>query len=145
MSLDTAHRLGISRGLPRSRGHDLQKSQKDCSIALDNYRCTPLQQKLREGTCAVPGPRQCPHPPHRGHPRQSGENGLPTMPTAAYLAAEGNRANHRAREGGKRKIALVSFEPTCRHVVCAMKCGGDPTQPTYNHQSITARHQSRPV
>ena len=49
-------------------------------------------------------------------------------------------ANHRAREGGKRKIALVSFEPTCRHVVCAMKCGGDPTQPTYNHQSITARH-----
>ena len=26
-------------------------------------------------------------------------------------------------------------EPSCRHVVCAMKCGGDPTQPTYNHQS----------
>ena len=25
------------------------------------------------------------------------------------------------REEEKRKIALVSFEPTCRHVVCAMK------------------------
>ena len=41
-------------------------------------------------------------------------------------------ANHRAREGGKRKEALVS-EMRWQHMVRAMKCGEAPTQPTYNH------------
>ena len=27
------------------------------------------------------------------------------------------------------------------HVVCAMKCGGGPTQPTYYHRPITPLHQ----
>ena len=57
----------------------------------------------------------------------------------------GHLADHRAREGGEEIDALESFEPACQHMVHAMKCGGDPTQPTYNHQSITDRHQSRPV
>ena len=59
VSLYTAHRVGKLRGLPKSRS---AKFKKDCSIAHDSYRRTPLQQKLREGTCAAPGPRRCPHP-----------------------------------------------------------------------------------
>ena len=40
--------------------------------AHDIIGCTPSQQKLRECTCALPGPRRCPHPPHRRHPGQRG-------------------------------------------------------------------------
>ena len=45
--------------------------------------------------------------------------------------------SRRSQQGDpcERKDALVCFEPTCRHMVHAMKCGGVPTQPTYNHQS----------
>ena len=41
----------------------------------------------------------------------------------------GRLANHRAREGGKGKTLR------CLRLVRAMKCGGVPTQPTYDHQS----------
>ena len=137
VSLYTAHRLGILRGLPMSRS---ASSQNDCPIVLDSYRCTPLQQKLREGTCAVPGPRQCPHPPHRGYPGQSGR--MACQPCPQQLAWLQRASRQTQGQGGReRKVALVSFEPTCRHVVRAMKRGGVPTQPTYNHQSITDRHQ----
>ena len=44
-------------------------------------------------------------------------------------------------QGGREKEKVQVFEPVCRHVVCAMKCGGAPSQPTFDHQTITARHQ----
>ena len=70
-------------------------------------------------------------------------NGLPTMPTTAYLVAEGiSPTTGPGREGKKGRSGV--FEPACQHMVRAMKCGGGPTQPTYHH-SITDRHQSRPV
>ena len=54
------------------RGHDLHNLRKTVRSPSAVAAAPPLQQKLREGTCAVPGPQQCPHPPHRGHPGQSG-------------------------------------------------------------------------
>ena len=45
-ALHTAHRVG-------------KLILEDCLIAHDSCRRTPLQQKLREGTRAVPGPRRC--------------------------------------------------------------------------------------
>ena len=46
----------------------------------------------------------------------------------------GHLANHRAREGGKKRRTGVP-EPKCRQMVRAVKCGGDPTQPTYHHHT----------
>ena len=127
------------------RGYDLHCLRKtDCPIDLDSYRCTPLQQKLREGTCAVPGPRQCPHPPHRGHPGRSGRMACQPCPLQLTWLQRASR-QPQGQGGREKKNALVSLEPTCRPMVRAMKCGGDPTQPTYNHQSITDRHQRRLV
>ena len=80
---------------------------------------------MREGTCAVPGPRR--------------SNGLPTTPTAAYLAAEGISPTIGPWREGKEKAQ--DFEPVHQHVLWAMMCGGDPTQPTSIHQTITALHQ----
>ena len=85
-----------------------------------------------------------PSSPTQRTPRTKWGDGLPTMPTAAYLVAEGiSPTTGPGREGKKRRSGVI--EPACQHMVHAMKCGGDPTQPTYNHQSITDRHQSRPV
>ena len=64
-------------------------------------------------------------------------NGLPTMPTAAYLVAEGISPTTGPGREGKEKDTVVSLEPTCQHKVRAMKCGGGPTQPTYHHHPIT--------
>ena len=40
----------------------------------------------------------------------------------------------RTQKGKRKDTVVVSLEPTCAQV-CAMKCGGDPSQPTSNHQS----------
>ena len=95
-----------------------------------HYRRTSLQQKLREGTCAVPGHRRCPHPPHRGHPGQRGVMACQPRPTAAYLVAEGiSPTTGPGREGKEKTMwCLLSLRV---HIVCAMKCGGGPAQPTY--------------
>ena len=106
VSLYTAHRLCILRGLPRSRS---AKSQKDCPIALDSYRCTPLQQKLREGTCADSGPRQCPHHlPHRGHPGRSG--GMACQPCPQQLTWLQRTSRQLQGQGGRDKKTLRCLE-----------------------------------
>ena len=74
--------------------------------------------------------------PHRRHPGQRG--GLPTIPTAAYLAAEGiSPTTGPGREGDK----MLRLEHVRQYMVCAMKCGVAPSQPTDEHHSITALHQ----
>ena len=66
-------------------------------------------------------------------------NGLPTIPTAAYLAAEGiSPTSGPGREGKKRCAGAMMVWYASE---CAMKYGGDPPQPTSNHRTITA-HQS---
>ena len=98
-----------------------------------HYRCTPLQQKLREGTRAVPGPRRCPPPPQRKASRTTWVNGLPTIPTAANLGAESiSPTTGPGREGNKR----------CAGAVCDVQCtqmtgGVAPAQPANEHRSIT--------
>ena len=77
-----------------------------------HYRCTPLQQKLREGTSTVPGPRRCPHPPHRVHPGQRG-----VMAYGSKPGCRGHLANYRTREGGKEKMLWC-----CEDVVCICVC-----------------------
>ena len=70
--------------------------------------------------------------------RTTWENGLPTTPTAAYLAAEGISPTTGPGREGKEKAQV--FEPVRQHMVCVMKCGGDPTQPTFHHQpSLVSR------
>ena len=65
-------------------------------------------------------------------------NGLPTIPTAAYLAAESiSPTTGPGREGTK----MLRLEHARKNMVCAMKCGVAPSQPTYEHHSITALHQ----
>ena len=49
----------------------------------------------------------------------------------------GHLANYRTREGGKKEKAQ-GFEPVRERVVCAMKCGGAPSQPADNHQPYTS-------
>ena len=44
-------------------------------------------------------------------------------------------------QGGREKEKAQVFEPVRQHVVRAVKSGGAPSQPTYNHQTITDRHQ----
>ena len=90
-----------------------------------------LQQKLREEACADPGPRQCPHPPHRGHPGRRG--GMACQPCPRQLTWLQRASRQPQGQGGReRKEALVS-EMRWQRMVRAMKCGGAPTQPTYNH------------
>ena len=48
-----------------------------------------------------------PSSPSQKASRTTWVNGLPTIPTAAKLAAERHLANYRAREGGETKDALV--------------------------------------
>ena len=48
---------------------------------------------------------------------------------AAYLAAEGISPTT-----GREKEKAQDFEPVRQHVVCAMKCGGAPSQ-AYDHHS----------
>ena len=67
-------------------------------------------------------------------------NGLPTTPTAAYLAGEGiSPTTGPGREGKKRCPGAVMVWHAS---VCAMKYGGAPTQPSFDHRPITALHQS---
>ena len=55
-------------------------------------------------------------------------NGLPTMPTAAYLVAESiSPTTGPGREGKKAQ----DLEPVRQRMVCAMMCGVAPSQPTY--------------
>ena len=92
-----------------------------------HYRCTPLQQKLWEGTRAVPGPRRRPPLPQRKASRTTWVNGLPTIPTAAHLAAESiSPTTEPGREGNKRCCGAVWYASGCD-----MTGGADPAQPTY--------------
>ena len=129
----TAPRVGNLCGLSRSR---FAKSPVRLRERSRHYRCTPLQQKLWEGTRAVPGPRRCPPPPQRKAPRTTWVNGLPTIPTAANLAAESISPITGTGEGGKQKMRWCCV--VC--IRCEMKYGGDPPQPTSIHLTITA-HQ----
>ena len=64
--------------------------------------------------------------------------GLPTIPTAAYLAAESiSPTTGPGREGKK----MLRLEHVWQNMVCAMKCGVAPSQPTDEHHPITAIHQ----
>ena len=85
-----------------------------------------------------------PSSPSQRTPRTTWGNGLPTMPTAAYLVAEGISPTTGPGREGKRKTlrCLLSLRVAYG---CAMKCGGGPTQPTYHHHSITAQHQCAQV
>ena len=60
------------------------------------------------------------------------------MPTAAYLVATGISPTTGPGREGKEKDTVVSHDPTCQHMVRAMKCGGGPTQPTYHHHPEVA-------
>ena len=63
-------------------------------------------------------------------------NGLPTTPTAAYLAAEGISPTTRpGREGNKRCAGTVWYASG------DVKYGAGPAQPTSHHPTITS-HQS---
>ena len=113
VSFYTTHRPGKLRGLPRSRS---AWSQKDCSNALDSYRCTPLQQKLRESTCAVPGPRQCPHPLTEDTGQRGGMACQPCPRQHTWL----QRASRQLQGQGEREKedTVVSLEQACAHSVC---------------------------
>ena len=96
----TAPRVGKLCGLSRSRS---ALSPVRLRERPRHYRCCPFQQKLREVTCAVPGPRRCPHSPHRRHPGQRGL--MACQPSHGSVpGCREHLANYRAREGGKEKM-----------------------------------------
>ena len=59
-----------------------------------------------------------PSSPSQRTPRTTWVNGLPTMPTTAYLVAEGISLTTGPGREGKRKDTEVSLEPTCGIGVC---------------------------
>ena len=126
----TAPRVGNSCGLSRSRS---AKSPVRLRERPRHYRCTPLQQELREGTYAVPGPRQCPPLPQRKASRTTWVNGLPTIPTAANLAAESiSPTTGPGREGNKRCSGAVWYASGCD-----MTGGAGPAQQANHHPTTT--------
>ena len=104
-----------------------------------HYRCCHFQQKLREVTCAVPGPRRCPHPPHRRHPGQRGLMACQPFPRQRTWLQRASRQLQ--GQGGRERKTLWCLLSMCVRIVRAMKCGAGPTQPAYHHHSITALHQ----
>ena len=69
--------------------------------------------------------------------RSTWVNGLPTIPTAANLAAESiPPTTGPGREGNKRCSGAVWYASGCD-----MTGGAGPAQPTYHHPTITS-HQS---
>ena len=99
-----------------------------------HYRCTPLQQKLREGTCAVPGPRRCPHPPHRRHPGQRGLMACQPFPRQHTWL---QRASRQLQGQGGREKKMLRLEHARQNMVCAMKCGVAPNLRTPFHHCLT--------
>ena len=112
----------------------------------------PRQLPLHSLTAEAEGGNQCcsrtsavPSSPSQRTPRTKWVNGLPTMPTAAYLVAEGISPTTGPGREGKEKDTVVSLEATCQHMVRAMKCGGGPTQPTYHHHPKARPHAPDPT
>ena len=52
-------------------------------------------------------------PPTEGHPGQRGGNGLPTMPTAAYLVAESISPTTGPGREGKEKLRCLEMGVWC--------------------------------
>ena len=119
------HRPGISRGLPEVT---------ICIISErlpDRLRQLPLHSLTAEaegGNLCCSRTSAMSSSPTQRTPRTKWVKGLPTMPTAAYLVAEGiSPTTGPGRERKKRRTSVS--EPKCRHMVRAMKYGGGPTQP----------------
>ena len=73
-----------------------------------HYRCTPLQKKLWEDTCAVPGPRRCPHLPHRRHPGQRGVMACQPRPRQRTWL---QMASRQLQGQGGRERKMLKLEP----------------------------------
>ena len=74
--------------------------------------------------------------PHRKASRSTWVNGLPTIPTAANLAAESiSPTTGPGREGKKRCAGAVWYA-----FGCDMTGGAGPTQPAYHHRTITSAY-----
>ena len=126
----TAPRVGKLRGLSRLR------------FALSPVRLPdrPRQLPLLSLSAEAEGGYLCcsrtsamPSSPSKKASRTTWVNGLPTIPTAAYLAAENiSPTTGPGREGKKRCAGAVMVWYASE---CAMKYGGDPPQPTSNHRS----------
>ena len=129
VSLYTAHRVGKLRGLSRSRSESPVRLREHPR----HYRCTPLQQKLREGTCAVPGPRRCPHPPRRRHP---GQRWVMVCQPRPRQRTSLQRASRQLQGQGGRETKCSRLEHVRQYKVCAMKCGGAPSHPS-DHPTTT--------
>ena len=80
-----------------------------------------------------------PSSPSQRTPRTTWGNGLPTMPTADHLVAEG--ISPTTGPGREKKSEVHWCLVMCVHVMSAVMYGGAPAQPSVNHPSITVRHQ----
>ena len=100
------------------------------------YRRTPLQQKLREGTCAVPGHRRCPHPPHRGHPGQRGVMACQPRPRQRTWL---QRASPQLQCQGGRERKMLNLRMCAAQGVCnEVWCRPFPTSlPSPIHHCLT--------
>ena len=97
----------------------------------------PYSRSCGRVTRAVPGPRRCPHPPHRRHPGQRGLMACQPFPRQQNLAAESiSPTTGPGKEGNKRCYGAVWYASGCD-----MTGGAGPAQPTYHHPTITS-HQS---
>ena len=117
MSLYTAHRQGFSSLTAAAEG----------------------------GTCAVPGPRQCPHPPHRGHTRRSGR--MACQPCPLQLTWLQRASRQPQGQGRKAKEKAQVFEPARQHVVRAVRSQVVllPNQPTTTKPSQTDTRGRRSI
>ena len=102
-------------------------------------RCTPLQQKLWEGTRAVPGPRRCPHPPHRGHPGRRGRMACQPCPRQLTWL---QRASRQLQGEGGRETTDVLVLYVMYGVINEVWCRPCPTNlqsPTQKIAEMAAR------
>ena len=79
------------------------------------------------------------NPPHTRHPGQRGVMACQPRPRQRTWLQRASRQLQ--GQGGREKKTLWCLLSMCVRIVCAMTCGGGPTQPTYHHHSITALHQ----
>ena len=111
VSSHTAHRVGKLRGLSRSRN-------AKCPVRLRerprHFRCTLLQQKLREGYLCCSRTSAMPSTPSQKVSGTTWVDGLPTTPAEANLAAESiSLTTGPGREGNKRCAGAVRMYGAC--------------------------------
>ena len=102
-----------------------------------HYRRTPLQQKLWGGYPCCSRTSAMPSSPQRKASRTRWVNGLPTIPTAAYLAAESisPTTGPAGREGKKNAhLSMCAAHGVCNEVWC---CPCPTNQRTPIHHCLT--------